>query len=318
MSRGRDAKTPANLPPAGWLDILARCAGRIGSLNIGLIAAGIAFYGLLSLFPTITAGVALVGLFYDPAVLVDRADWLLSAVPASAEDLITRQLYEVAGAERGSLTFTAVFSLLVAHWSASNATGSLVQGLNVINEEDETSCFFKLRLITIGLTIFLIFGLALSLVIVAAIPAGLAFFGAGTGLTDSALLLRWPMMFLIGAVGIAALFRYGPDRRNARWRWLTPGAVLGCALWVAGTYGFSFYAQAFGSYNETFGTLAGVIVLLTWFWLSAFVILIGALLDAEMEAQTAHDSTVGPERPMGERGATKADTLGRLRGESAK
>lgn len=316
MTRGRKATTPTALPAAGWLDILARMFGKIGTLNIGLIAAGIAFYGLLSIFPAITAGVALVGLVFDPAALLDRAQWLLAAVPPSAASLITNQLSEVAGAQEGSLSLAAGFSLVVALWSASNATASMVQGLTVIYEEEESRGFIHLKLITIAMTVLLMTGLAVSLVIVAAIPTALKFLGGAPIWEEAALLLRWPVMFFIGVIGLAALFRYGPDRRHARWRWVTPGAVLACGLWVAGTYGFSFYVQTFDSYNETFGTLAGVIILLTWFWLSSFVVLLGALLDAEMEAQTAKDSTVGPDRPMGERGATKADTLGPRRGQA--
>ncbi|MEL6801625.1 MAG: YihY/virulence factor BrkB family protein [Pseudomonadota bacterium] len=314
MARGRDANSPMTLGHTGWLDVAMRVWNRLGTLHIGLLAAGVAFYGLLSLFPAITAGVAITGLVFDPANLVDQAQWLLSVLPPSAADLIERQLSEVAGAEQGALGLAALISLAIALWSSSNATGSLVQGLNVIYEEEDTRGFVKTRLLIIGLTVAMIIGLALAIAVVAAIPATLALMGAGPAIIDAALFLRWPLMFILGAVGIAALYRYGPDRRHARWRWLTPGAFIGCTLWVAGTVAFSTYVQSFANYNETFGALTGVIVLLTWFWLSAFVVLLGAQLDAELEAQTARDSTVGKERPMGQRGAVKADTVGQARG----
>jgi len=315
MQRGRDARSPTDMPRAGWLDIANRIFVRLGTLHTGLLAAGVAFYGLLSLFPAITAGVALLGLVFDPVVLIDRSRWLLDPLPPAAARLIEGQLAEVAGAAGGSLGLAALVSLAVALWLASNAMGSLVEGLNVIYEEVEERGFLRIRLIVTGLTLAMIFGLALAVTIVAAIPAALAFMGADRALADAALVLRWPLMFGLGVAGIAALYRYGPDRRPARWRWVTPGAVLGCALWVAGTYGFSQYVQSFADYNETFGTLAGVIVLLTWLWLSAFAVLFGAQIDAEIEAQTARDSTIGPDRPMGERGAVKADTLGKTREE---
>lgn len=317
MTRGRDAEHPLAMPTSGWLDILSRSFSRIGPLNLTLVAAGVAFYGLLALFPAITAAVALVGIAIDPAMLAERADWLIAAVPGAAGELISNQLTEVAGAAEGSLTLAAVAALLVALWSASNGTGSMVQGLTLIYEEEETRGFVKLKLVNIALTVALIVGLAVAVLIVAAIPAALAFLGAAPFLTDLASWLRWPAMFVVGLIGIAALFRFGPDRRDAKWRWLTPGAAVGCALWVAGTFGFSFYVQNFANYNETFGTLAGVIVLLTWLWLSAFVVLLAALLDAEIEAQTARDSTVGPDRPRGARGATKADQIGRARSDPA-
>ena len=315
MTRGRDAYSPIAIPPRGWLDIAVRVVRRSGSLNIGLLAAGTAFYGLLSLFPAITAGVALVGLVYDPSQLIDEAGWLLAALPDAARRIIEGQLTEVAGATGSSLGVAALLSLAIALWSSSNATASLVQGLNVIYEENEKRNFLKLRALVVALTLGIIFGLASMIVIVAAIPAAISFLGAGAALTQAALVLRWPLMFGLGVAGIATLYRVGPHRRAARWRWITPGAVVACGLWVAGTYGFSYYVQNFASYNETFGALAGVIVLLTWLWLSAFIILLGAELDAEIEAQTARDSTVGAPRPMGERGAVKADTLGPAYGE---
>lgn len=313
MTRGRHAQTPIHIDRAGWLDIMARIWNGIGQLHIGLLAAGVAFYGLLSLFPAISAGVAMTGLFFDPATLLAQADWLLNMLPQSASDLISDQISEVAGATQGSLGLAASVSLAIALWFSSNATASLVEGLNLIYDEEDTRGFIKTRLLVIALTVAMIIGLALTLVVVAAIPAAMTLVGAGETVTRLALTLRWPVMFVVGVLGIAALYRFGPDRRHARWRWVTPGAVLACILWVGGTFGFSVYVQSFGTYNETFGTLAGVIVLLTWLWLSAFVVLLGAQFDAETEAQVAKDTTVGEDRPMGQRGATKADTLGPAR-----
>lgn len=313
MTRGRSAASPIEMPMDGWLDILARVAARIGAMRIGLLAAGVAFYGLLSFFPAVTAGLALLGVVIDPEMVVTRSEWLVNFLPAAAADIVMGQLSDVAGTGESALGLAALLAIGIALWSASNAVGSLMQGLNVIYEEEEQRGFIRAKLLTIGLTLALIFGLALSLVIVAALPAVLSYAGASDA-SAWVQVLRWPIMFFIGIGGIAMLYRFAPDRRGARWRWLTPGAVVSCALWVAGTLGFSFYVQSFGTYNETFGALAGVIVLLTWMWLSAFVVFLGALLDAEIEAQTREDSTIGPERPMGQRGAFKADNLGAARG----
>ena len=315
MARGRNARHPLSVPKSGWLDILARCWVRLWSLHIGLVSAGIAFFGVLALVPAISAAVALVGLVFDPVIFAERSQWLLTMFPPSAADLMASQLDDIAGTTEESLTFAALISLGVALWLASNATDSLVQGLAMIYEEQETRHFIKLRLIIIGLTIALIVGFCLTLLIIAAVPTIAERVSPDPLMNDVVRVLRWPLIFLIAVTGVAALFRYGPDRREARWRWLSPGALLGCAVWVAGTFGFSYYVQTFGSYNEVFGTLAGVIVLLTWFWMSAFIVLLAALLDAEIEAQTAEDSTVGPDRPMGLRGATKADTLGKARND---
>ena len=310
MTRGRDAVNFYNIPMRGWLDIGWRVFQRVGRNRIGLIAAGVAFYGLLSLFPAITAAVAIAGLVIDPSVLVNDTDWLLSVMPEATAEMLTSQMTEVSLAGDSALGWAAIAALLLAFWSASKGMGSLIEGLNAVYEEREKRGFVWLRLLTIGLTICLIVALIALVTVVAAIPTILFFLGNSPIAEDLSLILRWPFLFFFSVAGIALLYRFGPSRRNARWRWLTPGAVLACTLWTGATLGFSYYVQSFASYNETFGAIGGVVVMLTWLWLSAYSILLGAQLDAEIEAQTRKDTTVGPERPMGERGATKADILG--------
>lgn len=310
MSRERLARRPTHIPLKGVLDVLVRMWHKQAHLNLGLIAAGIAFYGLLSLFPGITAAVAFAGTFLNPDMLVENSDEITAMLPEAARTIVMGQLRDVAEADSSTLSFAALFSLAIALYSASKAVANFISGLNVIYEEKETRNFFLVKALTILLTAFLIFGLLIAIIVVAAIPVIAAIFGDYGIIDDLVMFLRWPFLFLMGALGIAVLYRLGPNRRSARWRWLTPGAFIACALWVAGSFGFSLYVQSFGSYNETFGALGGVIILLTWLWLSAFIVLLGALLDAELEAQTRHDSTVGEDRPMGSRGAVKADTLG--------
>jgi membrane protein len=315
MSRGRFAHRPTHIPNKGILDVLVRMWNKQTHLNLGLIAAGIAFYGLLSLFPGITAIVAFAGTFLNPEMLVENSEDIAALLPEAAQTIVLGQLRDVANADSSTLSFAALFSLAIALYSASKAVANFIAGLNVIYEERETRNFFVVKALTILLTIFLIVGLLVAIIVVAAIPVIAAIFGDYGIIDDVVMFLRWPFLFLMGAFGIAVLYRLGPNRRSAKWRWLTPGAFVACALWVGGSYGFSLYVQSFGSYNETFGALGGVIILLTWLWLSAFIVLLGALLDAELEAQTKRDSTVGEDRPMGERGAVKADTLGASIGE---
>lgn len=310
MSRGRGAISPLRIPARGWLDIGWRIWLRLSKHRLSLIAAGVAFYGLLSLFPAITASVAIVGLMFDASMLLERSQFLLEALPTEAAEMIATQIATVANARTDTLGWTAVLAATLALWSASKAVGSVVQGLNIINNEQEDRNFIWLKAVTLGLTLTLIVVLALAVLIVAAIPISLVYVGVHPDLADLALVLRWPAMFGIGVLATATLYRYGPSRKAAKWRWLSPGAVVACAMWVAGSFGFSIYVDTFGTYNETFGTLAGVVILLTWLWLSAFVVLLGAQLDAEIEAQTARDTTVGPTQPMGQRGAFKADHLG--------
>lgn len=193
-------------------------------------------------------------------------------------------------------------------YSASRGVANLIAGLNVAYEEDEARGFFQLLALTLALTLVLLVTMSVSLAVVAIIPAVLSIFGDWRALATVAEIARWPILLIVGASVFTLLYRYGPSRRPARWRWLAPGGMLACVLWIAGTVAFGWYVQTLGTYAETFGALAGVIVLLLWLWLSAFCVLMGAVVDAELEHQTTLDSTVGPDQPMGQRGAVKADT----------
>jgi len=308
--RGRLADTPLEIPPKGWRDILWRVYQRVVEDNIGLIAAGVAFYGLMGLFPGIAALMAIGGLLLDPSMVASEIQKLVVILPTDAAQIIIDQAMAVAGSHEGGLGVAVAIGLLTALYSSSRGVASLVQGMNVAYEEREKRGFFKVFAMTIVLTLFLISVLILTVATIIALPVVIGYLPLGTLAEDIVLLLRWPIITAVVVFALAVLYRWGPSRTTPRWRWVTPGAVLACLFWVLGTYGFGFYVGNFGSYNETFGALGGVIVLLLWMWLSAFIVLLGAEFDAEMEAQTRKDSTVGMPRPMGHRGAIKADQLG--------
>jgi membrane protein len=185
--------------------------------------------------------------------------------------------------------------------------------MNIAYDEEEKRGFLKLALLNLALTLFLIVGFLLGISAATVVPAVLAYVALGPLAELATRAASWAVLLVLASGGIAVLYRYGPNRANAKWRWITPGAVLATAIWLAASIGFGFYVSNFASYNETFGALGGVVVLLMWLWLSAYSILLGAEVDAEIEAQTAIDSTTGPEKPMGQRGATKADILGESR-----
>lgn len=311
MARGREAASPTELPVKGWKDILWRVKEEMDKDNVGLVAAGVAFYGLLALFPLITAMVAIGGLVVNPQMLQDQIDTLAALMPDQAADIIAGQVNEVAGSSDSALGLAAIIALLLAIYSASKGVDNLIRGLNIAYDETEERGFFAYKITVIGLTLGLIVGILLALGVTAALPATLALMGDGWVWATLADWLRWPALLALGIGGVTLLYRFGPSRDPAKWRWLTPGAAVACVVWVAGSVGFAWYVQSFGAYNETFGTLGGVVVLLTWLWLSAFVILMGAELDSEMEAQTRRDTTVGPQRRMGNRDAVKADRLGK-------
>lgn len=308
--RGRLADTPLEIPAAGWRDVLWRVYERIITDNISLIAAGVAFYGLMGLFPGIAALMAIGGLWLEPGTVASQIQELVAILPTDAAQIIIDQAKAVAGSDEAGLGLAAIIGLATALYSSSRGVASIVTGLNVAYEEREKRSFLNVFAMTIVLTLFLMFVLIFTVATIIALPVVLDYLRLGILAEDIVLVLRWPILMSVVIFALAVLYRWGPSRSTPKWRWVTPGAALACALWIVGTFGFSFYVGNFGSYNETFGTLGGVIVLLLWMWLSAFTVLLGAEFDAEMEAQTRKDSTVGPARPMGLRGATKADELG--------
>jgi membrane protein len=270
----------------GVWTLLVNLYREMNNDHVSLIAAGVAFYGLLALFPGLVAVMAIAGLVADPNLVLDQIQGLSNVLPDDAARIIIDQATSVAGSESGGLGLAAIFGLLVALYSASRGVASIIEGLNLAFEVQEKRGLVRLYLTTIVLTLGIIVGLLLIVAIAAILPIVLAFIPGVSGFTETIVgLLRWPVVLLIVALGLAVLYRYGPSRGPVPWRWITPGAAAACALWLVGSILFAVYVTNFGSYNETFGTLGGVIVLLTWIWLSAFIILMGAELDSEIERQ---------------------------------
>lgn len=310
MTRGRHAEAPHRIPPKGWKDIALRVKDEIAADHVGLIAAGVAFYGLMALFPAITALLAIGGLLVEPSQIVDQISQLEGVVPDEVMEIIIGQATQVAGSREGGLGLAAVAGILIALYSASKGMNSLIEGMNVAYDEEEKRGFFMKTFVTLTLTLFLITGLLMGLLATLAVPSVIALVDAGPVTEVLGSLLAWGVLLVMTMAGLAVLYRYGPSRDKPELLWASPGAIAACVLWLAGSAGFAFYVGNFGSYNESFGALAGVVVLLMWLWISAFIVLLGAEINAEVEAQTAYDTTVGPEEPMGERGAVKADKLG--------
>jgi membrane protein len=293
----------------GWISILKRSWSEVGSDHIGLIAAGVAFYGLLALFPAITAFVALSGIILTPDMITGQIESMAAMLPQDAADIIIGQVTAVVGAGETGLGITALIGLGVALYSASRGVASLIEGMNVAYDEKETRGFVWLLLRTLALTIFLIIGLIAGLSATLVLPSIFALVNLGPTVETVVGLLRWAILFLMTMGGLMVLYRYSPDRSDPQWRWLVPGALVACVLWVVATIGFAIYVENFGSYNETFGTLGGAIVLLMWLWISSYIILFGAEINSEAEFQTKRDTTTGPDMPMGRRGAVKADNV---------
>jgi membrane protein len=308
--RGRQVDTPADIPLRGWGDILLRVYNSIGEDRIITIAAGVTFYSLLAMFPAIAALVAIYGLFADPATISSDLDSLSGLLPAGAIDVIGDQMTRIASHGKGTLSLAFAIGLLVSLWSANAGIKSLFDALNLVYNEEEQRGLIKLNLVSVTFTVaaivFVLFGIA----VVVVLPVALNYIGLG-GATDLIFRIgRWPTLFTLVALALAFLHRYGPSRSQPKWRWITWGSSFAALAWIVGSVLFSWYAANFGSYNQTYGSLGAAIGLMIWLWLSTIVILVGAELDAEMEHQTARDTTTGSPKPLGARGATMADSVG--------
>ena len=308
--RGRRADAPHRIPPRGWLDILWRVKEEMATDHLSVLAAGVGFYSLLAIFPALAAAVSIYGLIADPHDVERQATLAIGLIPEESRAIITDQLSRITSQPRGSLGFGVIFSLLFALWSSSAAMQTLMTGLNVVYGEAEQRGVVKFYATALALTLGGIVGALMSLSLVAALPAAIKFVGLPHQLETVILLARWPLLGLAVMVALAVLYRFGPSRETPRWQWVSWGSAAATVLWLIGSILFSWYVSSFSSYNETYGTLGAVVILLMWFYLSAYVVLLGAELNAEMEHQTARDTTERRGAPLGARGAYVADTVG--------
>ena len=307
---GREADRPSEIPSRGWFAILKRVKAEVKQDNVTLLAAGVAFYAMLAIFPAIIAVVTVYGMVADPAQVESQVNELAKSLPAGADQLLTEQLTNVVNAGRQSLSIGLALSLLALLWSVSSGVQGLVKSLNVIYDERETRGFVKLRGLSLLLTLGAIVVAVIALALIAVFPNFVESLGLGQAGELAASIGRWVLLAALMLVALGVVYRLAPDRANPRWRWVSWGAVVALVLWLLGSVGFSWYVDNFGKYNQTYGALAAVIILLLWLFLSAFAILLGAEFDAETERQTTRDTTTGPERPLGERDAEVADTVG--------
>ena len=306
---GRDAATPTEIPPRGWWAIAKRTVAKFSKNELMSEAASVTFYALLSLVPAITALVSLYGLVSDPSTIAKQLDSLSGVIPSGGMEIISEQVKRLAESPSGGLGIGLAVGLLTALWSANAATKAMFSALNDVYGERETRNFFRLTGTSLAFTVGGIVTMILGLVIVVALPALFKAIGLDTAFALAVRIARIPLMLLVLVAALALLFRYGPDRRPAQWRWVTWGGAFGAIGWVALSVGFSWYVANFGSYNKTYGSLGAIIGFMTWIWLSTTVLLLGAQFNAEMEAQTASDTTKGAPKPLGQRGASPADTV---------
>ncbi|HWL82896.1 MAG TPA: YihY/virulence factor BrkB family protein [Roseomonas sp.] len=311
QEQGRNAREPSQIPPRGWWSILKRSAIEANNDRVMTEAAGITFYALLSLFPALTAMVSIYGLFADPQTVQEHVSMLAGFVPGGGMDIINEQLQRVTTSQTGALGFGAIAGLLAALWSSNQGTKAMFDALNIVYEEEEKRSFIYRTFITLAFTLGALLFMLLAVTAIVVLPVVLNFIGFGSSAEWLLRIARWPLLLLGITVLLAALYRFGPSREKARWRWVTWGSAFAAITWALLSAGFSFYVSHFGNYDATYGSLGAVIGFMTWMWLSGIVVLFGAELNAEMEHQTARDTTTGPEQRMGRRGAQMADTVAR-------
>jgi membrane protein len=309
-ARGRRAKSPHHIPAKGWMDVLYRVYLRIGDDRLLAVAAGAVFYMLLALFPAITALVSLYGLYNDPSTINQHLSLLSGVMPGAGIDIVREQVTRIALTSSSSLSFGFLFGLGLALWSANAGMKAIIDSLNVVYDEREKRSFIWLTLVAFAFTLGALVCILLALSAIVVLPLVLAWVGLHTQFGSILSWLRWPALLLVVLVALSVLYRYGPSRENARWRWLSIGAVFATVAWLVGSALFSWYLSNFANYDATYGSLGAGIGLMMWLWMSVIVILIGGELNAELEHQTAEDTTIPPEKPLGQRGATMADTVG--------
>lgn len=306
---GRLADSPNEIPLSGWFKILARVGHGISNDNLSLVAAGVAFYALLAVFPGIAALIALFGLVADPGQVQSQFSSLSAFLPSEVYQLLSQQMHEVASGSGQTVSAGLAGAIVLSVWSATRGTRSLISALNIVYDEREQRGFLHLNLTAFSITFSLVILVVIVLALIVAVPIVMGYVGLGGFGRTLVNLGRWPVLAALTLSILAILYRYGPSRRPARWRWVSVGSILAVLLWLVASALFSLYVSRFGAYNATYGSIGAVIVLLMWLYISALITILGAKLNSEIERQTSRDSTQGEARSRGERGAYVADYL---------
>lgn len=307
---GRDAETPVQLPLGAWWRVLRRTYAEAKADNLGLISAGASFYAFLALVPTLAALVLVYGLAVSPRTLAEHMTVITEFVPSDSADLIRDQLRAAIAAGDGRTGLGFVLALGLALFGATKGTGAIMTATNIVYEQVETRGLVRLHLTRLALTLAMVALAVGAIGLAVGTAAATETIGAGRPVLSALITaMFWLVTAGVVVVGIGCLYRFAPDRADARWQWLTPGTLLASGGVLVATLGFSLYSAHVGKFSATYGALGAVVALLTWLYFAAYVVLLGAELNAELEHQTARDTTTGAERPLGQRRAVMADTV---------
>ncbi|MGY1832148.1 YihY/virulence factor BrkB family protein [Geodermatophilus sp. SYSU D01180] len=306
---GMHADKPTEIPARGWKQIVKRAWAENNADNMPIIAGGVAFFAFLAIFPALIATISIYGLVASPETVARQVESLSAQLPDEAAALIGDQLTAITQNSGGALSVSLVISVLAALWSASGGTGNVITAVNIAYDEVETRGFVKRKAMALGLTLGAIVFVLVTFTLVAVVPAVLDALPLGVVGTVLAQVVRWVLLLGVFAGSLAVLYRVAPDRDAPQLKWVSLGAIVVTVIWALVSLGFSFYVNNFGSYDRTYGAIAGVIVLMLWLYLTCYLVLLGAEINSEAEHQTAEDTTEGPPVPMGQRNATMADEL---------
>ncbi len=304
---GRRADSPGQIPWPGWKAVIGRTAREAISDRVSLVSAGCAFWATLALFPAITMLIFIYGLVFDPATVEPQLQVIARFVPSSAFTLISDRVHQLVSQRQGTLGVGLLISTAVALWSSATGTKSLLSALNMAYEEEEQRSFLRFQFVAFAMTLCAMLGAVLAIAILVFLPAVISFVGLSA---HAKLLLRlagMAVLLVFVLLSLSVLYRFGPSRRQAKWHWVTPGSLLATLLWLAASALFTLYVADLANYDATYGPLGTVVAIMMWFWVTIYAVMLGAELNSELELQTARDSTEGPPKPMGKRGAYVAD-----------
>jgi membrane protein len=304
---GRDAILPYDIPLKGWWQVAERVWSESNRDNLSVVAAGCAFFALFAIFPALSALISLYGLTADPATVEQHFGMLSSVLPTQAYDIVIEQIHRLSTASGQTLGWSLAVSLGVALWSANAGTQAMMAAMNIAYEEPEQRSLFRYYLNALTFTIIGILGAVVMLLAILYVPILFALTGYSHTLELIVRIARWPFLAIFVLFLLALLYRYGPCRRSAKWHWVSVGSFFAMVVWLIASAAFSLYVSNFANYDKIYGSLGAVIILLFWLYISFYIVLLGAEINAELELQTATDTTAGTPRPMGKRGAFVAD-----------
>lgn len=304
---GRAATRPSQLRWQDWKAIIRRVFDNLGHHNVYLIAGGISFFSILALFPAIAALIGIYGLVADPQVILAQVEALEQVLPPDAYGLIADQISQLIVTDRQALSIGSVIAIALALWSTRSGVGAMMDGVNISYSEENERGFLAYYAFSLLLTLVFVMVVIVAIASIIIVPAVLQMLRLEGVAGWLASIMRWPVLILALMFALGVLYRYGPQRHRAQISWITWGASLATILWLVGSLAYSWYVSNFANYNATYGSLGAIVGLMLWFYVGAYAILLGAELNAEMEHQTAKDSTTGPEKPLGKRGAYVAD-----------